>query len=51
MDQLGVTVSDGGAIPPDVRCWHEVDGELEETVESTDRLDKLEFYQLARSAA
>jgi hypothetical protein len=48
---VAVTVSDEGAIPPNVLCWREVDGELEETVESTDRLDKLEFYQLARAAA
>lgn len=48
---VAVTVGNVDDIPATVQCRNEVDGETEETVEPTDRLDRLEFYQLARASA
>ncbi len=44
------TVPDRRSIPPTVRCWREVDGEVEPFVEESARLDTLEFYEYARGS-
>ena len=48
---VALTVDDEKAVPEEVQCWREVDGELEPVAERTERLDRLEFYQLVRPAA
>lgn len=48
---VALTVSSEETIPESVLCWKEIDGELEQILEPTERLDRLEFYQLVRSAA
>jgi len=48
---VAVTVDDEGAVPPEVQCWREIDGELEPVTEPTERLDRLVFYQLVGPAA
>jgi hypothetical protein len=44
-------LDDGDSLPIEVRCWREVDGEMEEIWERTDHLDKIEFYELVRGTA
>jgi len=48
---VAVTVTDEKVVPDEVQCWREIDGELEPFAERTERLDRLEFYQLVRTAA
>ena len=48
---VALTVDDEKAVTDEVQCWREVDGELEPVSERTERLDRLEFYQLVRSTA
>lgn len=48
---VAVTVDNEKAVPEEVQCWREVDGELEPKMERTARLNRLEFYQLVRPAA
>jgi hypothetical protein len=48
---VALTVDDEQAVPEEVQCWQEVDGELEPVAERTERLDRLEFYQLVRHTA
>jgi hypothetical protein len=48
---VALTVDDEKAIPEEVQCWQEQDGDLEPVSERTERLDRLEFYQLVRPAA
>jgi hypothetical protein len=43
---VALTVANEQAVPDEVECWREVDGELEPVAERTERLDRLEFYQL-----
>lgn len=48
---VALTVPTEDAIPPMVKCRKEVDGALEESLESSDLLDRIEFYQFVRGAA
>jgi hypothetical protein len=48
---VALTVDDEKAVPEEVQCWREVDGEVEPVAERSERLDRLEFYQLVRPAA
>lgn len=45
------TVEDATKIPETIPCRREVDGEIEEYPERTDRLDRLEFYSFVRKSA
>lgn len=45
------TVEDPAKIPDTIPCRREIDGEIEEYLESTDRLNRLEFYSLSRKSA
>jgi hypothetical protein len=40
-----LTVSSPKEIPQKVKCWKEVDGELEPSIQESDRLDRIEFYE------
>ena len=42
-----LTVDDDKAIPEEVQCWREVDGELEPVLERTERLDRYFFFYSA----
>jgi hypothetical protein len=44
------TVDNGVPVPKTIRCHKEVDGETEEYIETTDHLQRLEFYALVRNA-
>ena len=48
---VAITVPSVDEIPPTVRCWRELDGETEESIERSDRLDRIEFYEYARDVA
>ncbi len=48
---VAITVDDVEDIPATVNCRKEVDGETEDTIEPTDRLDRLEFYQFKGASA
>jgi hypothetical protein len=48
---VALTVLSADEIPPTVPCRREVDGETEESIECSDRLDRIEFYEYARDAA
>jgi hypothetical protein len=47
---VAITVESEDAIPARVRCYREQDGELEEVMESTDHLKKMECYTLVRAS-
>jgi len=48
---VALTVDDEREVPEQVQCWREVDGELEPVAERTERLDRLEFYELVGPTA
>jgi hypothetical protein len=48
---VATTIPVGDPVPPTVKCWRDVEGEAETYTESTDRLDKIEFYEFVRGVA